>query len=164
MDKKKENGAAILEMALIAPFFIILLVSVFDITRCISAHSQLVTIIQEGLRLSGGMRFLETLPWSVTIVDYTNPALDVYKMNNVVVVVTTPPQGPVVILSRLAQIARVKLDELNIKKNNWVLSMEVDYTPDPHKIKIRVDAKYDGFFNLFDGMDIQAQVFGPYDT
>ena len=167
--EKKETGAAMLEMALIAPFFIMLLISVFDISRCVNIHSQLVAIAQEGLRAGANVAYLEPLPWRVKPhpVLFANPASDIFETKNPgpgFIVVAAGTQGPVNILRQMAIILRARQNELSIGNNDWEITSEVDYVAAPNKHTVTLKVKYTGFFYLFDGLDIQATAIGPYST
>jgi hypothetical protein len=165
---KKESGAAMLEMALVAPFFLMLLISVFDISRCINIHSQLVAIAQEGLRAGANVAYLEPNPWRVKpdSILFANPANDIFETNSGTgfVVQAAGIQGPVRILQQMAVILRAKQKELSIENNSWEITSIVDYISAPNKHTVTLKVKYEGFFYLFDGVEIQATAVGPYST
>jgi hypothetical protein len=153
-----ERGVAMLELAVVAPFYLVLLISVFDVARMLHHHMVFTEIAQEGARLLSGIPYIEpgVFRWEENTNKYMCVATATDCTNAMLAHIDDGLKHIVNGLYRYHQ------PGLSLMPGTIRITSEFNNSGDPDWVRVRIRGFYRGFFNLFDNLRIDTQARGPY--
>ena len=153
-----DRGVALLELTIIAPFYLILLVCVFDVSRILIHHMILTEMAHEGARLLSGIPFLETgvYRWDQSTDVYTCVATNTDCTNSMIGHIDDGLKNIVNGLFKFQE------SNLSLKSGTVRITSEFYNNVDPDWVRVRIRGRYDGFFKLFDNLRFDVRAKGPY--
>lgn len=153
-----ERGSPLLELAIIAPFFIFLAISVYDIGRLLITHSILSQSAREGVHEAGATPFLETGTWEYDGIECYMGLRDMNDPSTWVPCIGTPRQ------MRILKIVYDAIGEnasfLCLKP--YGIRVFSIYDDVAKTVQIKVTVAYSGFWILWDGQWLHISVTGAY--